>query len=197
MGPIADRHTFDRLVREHLPAAHRFALRLTGDAEAAEELAQEALGRAAGAWRTFAGRSTFRTWLLQIVVNAFRDHLRRRGIDASTAELPDGQAHDVADPRSADPLAEASAEELGRIIAGMVSSLPPRQREVLVLVAYEHLSPTEAAAVMGVTEQNARTNLHFARERLRRQLGPYVDERRPTGGRMTDGVQNGQVHDGR
>jgi RNA polymerase sigma-70 factor, ECF subfamily len=182
MGPIADRHTFDRLVREHLSAAHRFAIRLTGDADVAEELVQEALGRAAGAWRSFAGRSSFRTWLLQIVVNAFRDHLRRRGVDAS-AELPDGQGHDVADRRAPDPLAEASAGELGRIIAGMVSSLPPRQREVLVLVAYEHLSPTEAAAVMGVTEQNARTNLHFARERLRRQLEPYLGERRSTGGK--------------
>ena len=183
MGPIADRHTFDRLVREHLAAAHRFAIRLTGDLDAAEELVQEALGRAAGAWRTFAGRSSFRTWLLQIVVNAFRDRLRRRGIDVS-AELPDGQVCDMADRRAADPVAEASAGELGRIVAGMVSSLPPRQREVLVLVAYEQLSPSEAAAVIGVTEQNARTNLHFARERLRRQLEPYLGERRSTGAKQ-------------
>ena len=196
MGPIADRHTFDRLVLEHLTAAHRFAIRLTGDPDEAQELVQEALGRAAGAWRTFAGRSTFRTWLLQIVVNAFRDHLRRRGVDTS-AELPDGQASDVADHRARDPVAEASAGELGRIIAGKVSSLPPRQREVLVLIAYEHLSPTEAAAVIGVTEQNVRTNLHFARERLRRQLEPYLNEGGSGQGRMMDGMRNGQVHDGR
>src|SRR5690242_1239974 len=123
MGPIADRHAFDRLVLEHLPAVHRFAIRLTGDVDAADELVQVALGRAAGAWRTFAGRSSFRTWLLQIVVNAFRDHLRRKGVETS-AELPDGNAGDVEDRRAADPMAEAAAGELGRIVAGLVSSLP-------------------------------------------------------------------------
>src|SRR4051794_26771466 len=124
MGPIADRHTFDRLVLEHLTTAHRFAIRLTGDPDEAEELVQEALGRAAGAWRTFAGRSTFRTWLLQIVVNAFRDHLRRRGVDTS-AELPDGQASDVADHRARDPVPQAAAGEACRSNSGGAAFLPP------------------------------------------------------------------------
>src|SRR3954466_7708469 len=54
-----DRHTFDRLMLGHLLPAQRFAVRLTGDADAAEEVVQEALVRAARGWATFRGRSTF------------------------------------------------------------------------------------------------------------------------------------------
>lgn len=171
MGPIADPDSFDRLVREHLPAAQRFAVRLTGDPDSAEELAQDALARAARGWQTFDGRSAFRTWLFQVVVNAFRDRLRGRRDDA-----PEALSDQLPDVRAPDPVAEAAAGELGELVARLVSSLPPRQREVLVLCAYENLSAPEAAAVLGVSPQNVRTSLHLARERLRGQLAPYLNE---------------------
>lgn len=171
MGDAADRESFDRLVREHLPAAQRFAVRLTGEVDAAEDLVQEALARAARGWRSFGGRSAFRTWLFQIAVNVFRDGLRAR---AAAPRRDGNEPADRPDPRAPDPPAEAAAGELGRLVAGFVSALPPRQREVLVLVAYENLSPGEAAAVLGLTPQNVRTNLHLARERLREQLKPYL-----------------------
>src|SRR5688572_26366493 len=95
---MVDRQTFDRLMLDHLDGAQRFAIRLTGDAASAEELVQEALVRAAGAWRSFRGTSTFRTWLLQVVVNVFRDRLRAR---AGPAGLED--ANDVADARDVEP----------------------------------------------------------------------------------------------
>jgi RNA polymerase sigma-70 factor (ECF subfamily) len=56
-----------------------------------------------------------------------------------------------------------------------VSALPPRQREVLVLVAYEGLGPSEAAGMLGISESNARANLAHARQRLKQQLAPYID----------------------
>ena len=174
---VLDRTTFERLVLEHLPAVHRFAVRLTGDVHAAEEVMQEALLKASRGWNTFAGRSTFRTWLLQIVVNAFRDHRPARneaGGDREAGPLPD----DVPDRRAIDPLRQSSATEQGERIAKLVSGLPPRQREVLVLHAYEGLTPSEIAAVLGIEEGNARANLHFARRRMQELLAPEMDERR-------------------
>ena len=164
-----DRTAFDRLVLDHLAAAQRFAIRLTGDADRAEEVVQDALVRAARGWATYRGEAKFQTWLFGIVVNAFRDHWARRQRDASEP-LPE-----QADRSADDPARRAAAEEFGRIVAKFVSALPPRQREVLVLSAYEQLEVGEIAGVLGISEVNVRTNLHHARERLREKLRPYVE----------------------
>jgi RNA polymerase sigma-70 factor (ECF subfamily) len=171
-----DRTTLDRLVRAHLPAALRFATRLSGDADAAEDVVQDALARVARSWGTFRGDATFRTWLFGIVVNAFRDRLdaqRRAGrLDGGAV------SDDVPDTAAVDPAAAAEAGELGRRVARLVSSLPPRQREVLVMVAYEQMTTADVAAALGVTEQNVRATLHAARARLRERLAPYLAEQR-------------------
>jgi len=175
---VLDRTTFERLVLEHLPAAHRFAIRLTGDADGGEEVMQEALLKASRAWRSFAGRSTFRTWLFQIVVNAFRDHRSAgsaAGRNGAAGPLPD----DVPDRKSSDPSRRMSEAEQGERIARLVSALPPRQREVFVLHAYEGLTPAEIAAVLGLEESNTRANLHFARQRLKQWLAPDPEAGRP------------------
>jgi RNA polymerase sigma-70 factor (ECF subfamily) len=153
-----------------LPAAQRFAVRLTGDRASAEDLLHDALVRAASSWRGFRGEASFRTWLFQIIVNAFRDALRRRGRAFDSIDDAPERA-DTSDPASA-----VAGEEVGAIVARHVSNLPPRQREVLVLVVYEELSPREAARVLGITESNARANLHFARQRLKRELAKYVGD---------------------
>jgi RNA polymerase sigma-70 factor (ECF subfamily) len=168
---MVDRQTFDRLMLEHLVAAQRFATRLTGRPDAAEEIVQDALARAAANWESFRGQSAFRTWLFQIVVNVFRDRLRAR---AGPAALDD--ANDPADVRTVEPIVAMQARELAETVAVCVSSLPPRQREVLVLVAYEQLTTQQAAAVLGITDGNARTTLHLAREALKKRLAPYLAE---------------------
>ena len=126
MESADDRSTLDRLVRENLPATLRFAVRLTGDLDTAEEVVQEALLRAARAWASFRGESQFRTWLFRIVINASHDMGR---LPEQPAALPD----DVCDDKARDPASLAQAGELAELIARLVSSLPPRQREVLVL----------------------------------------------------------------
>jgi RNA polymerase sigma-70 factor (ECF subfamily) len=170
--PTVDRQSFDRLMLEHLPAAGRFAVRLVGDPASAEDVLHDALVRAASAWSGFRGASSFKTWLFQIVVNVFRDRLR-----ATHAREAEPLPGDLEDPQHAsDPLVVAAEHEVGHAVARAVSMLPPRQREVLVLVAYEQLSPGEAAAVLGITQENARASLHFARQRLKRQLKHLLDE---------------------
>ena len=170
-----DRETFDRLMLATLPAAQRFAVRLTGDPAAAEDLLHDALVRAAERWHTFRGAAAFKSWFFQIVVNAFRDGLRRGGRGREVESLDD----DAPSIGSSDPATVVAGTEIGAIVAMHVSALPPRQREVLVLVAYEQMSPAEAARVLGITESNARANLHFARERLKRELSQHLGDVKP------------------
>lgn len=169
MGTGFDKASFDRLVLDHLPRMHRLAVRLTGDVDAAEDVVQEAMVRALRSRRTFAARSRFSTWITRIVINAFRDWISKR-------PSMEGLCEDMPDSAAASPPVGAEHHELGEVVARMVSSLPPRQREVLVLIVYEQLTSAEAAAALGISQQSVRTNLHHARRRLKRQLRPYLPE---------------------
>ena len=168
MGDTSD---LDRLVQDHLPATLRFAVRMTGDPDAAEEVVQEALLRVTQRWKTFRRDADFRTWLFRIVINVFRDRLRRRRL--SVVSL-DEEPREALDPKSVEAGEAAAAGELGRRVAEEVSRLPPRQREVLVLVAFEKLSVRETAAAVGISEQNVYATLSAARAQLKRRLAPFL-----------------------
>jgi RNA polymerase sigma-70 factor (ECF subfamily) len=171
-----DRQTFDRLMIDHLPAAQRFAARLCGDVSLAEDVLHDAIVRATSNWRSFAMKSKFTTWLFAVIVNVWRDRMR-----VSRSETPLDSSH--VDSRAAGSSLEST--EIGAIVAAKISSLPPRQREVLVLIAYEDMSTVEAAHVLGISEQNVRVNLFHARQRLKQELAPYLDQTRERNGSTT------------
>lgn len=162
--------TLDRLVAEHLPQALGFATRLCGDPDRAEEIVQEALLRVVRSWQSFRGEAAFRTWLFRIVINVFRDHRAK-----ADAALPIDQGGPDAIDAAPGPPAAAMAAELGELVAGEVSRLPPRQREVLVLVGYEGLATREVAELLGTSEANVHSNLWAARARLKARLAPYFN----------------------
>jgi RNA polymerase sigma-70 factor, ECF subfamily len=173
MAPGDNQGLLERLVSEDLPKALRFALRLTGSQETAEEIVQEALFRAARAAHTFRGQSRFRTWFYRIVISAFRDQLAAAARRRCPGELSD----ELADPRGEDPSAVMIADELRDLVARRISALPSRQREVLVLITYEEMRPREVAEVLGISESNVHASLHYARARLRAELAPYLEEK--------------------
>jgi len=162
-----DRNAFNQLVLDQLPQLQRFAIRLTGDPDLAEEIVQESLVRASRSWRTFRGQSKFTTWMMRIVINCFRDQI---GTNVTAGPLPD----DLPDARSMDPITVMGQQELDQEVARCVSELPARQREVLVLHVYEGLAAADVAEALGTSQQNVRTNLHYARRRLRERLGNYL-----------------------
>ena len=163
--------SLDRLVLDHLPAALRFATRLTGDPDRAEELVQEALLRVVRRWTSFRGEAAFRTWFFRIVINVFRDRL---SVSAPDTVPVDEQRADWIDSTDVGPLQAALAAELAQLIAKEVSRLPPRQREVVVLIVYEGLSAREVADVVGISEGNVHSTLSVARARLKTRLAAYL-----------------------
>ena len=144
-------------------------MRLTGSAEQAEELMQEALVRALRSWKTFRGESRLSTWLMKIVLNTFRDQLAQKH---ATTALPEY----LEDNRAMSPSSRASAMEVGQAVAQAVSSLPLRQREVFVLKVYEGFSSLQVAELLEMSQQNVRTTLHYARQTLRRLLALHLKD---------------------
>jgi len=171
MARSSDQHELDRLVTEHLPPALRFATRLTGDVDVAEEILQEALVRVARSWKTFRREAQFQTWLFRIVINVFRSRL------AAAKRQPLLLSNEVVDAHTADPAIGAQDSELAELIAARVSALPARQREVMILISFEGLSVKETASLLDITEANVHATLGVARARLKNELAPYFVRR--------------------
>ncbi|MGW0881731.1 RNA polymerase sigma factor [Streptomyces sp. NPDC002671] len=152
---------FAPLVEQHSPALHDyFARRAPG---AADDLVAEVWLRAYAARRGFdPARGSVRAWLFGVARNVLFAHWRQL-----TSSRPGVlSAADADDPWEAvdDRLAAAAmAPKLRTLLA----ELPSEERELLLLVAWEQLTPSEAAAVVGIPAATARTRLYRARNRMR------------------------------
>ena len=85
-----DPDSFRPLMHQHYPTAYRLAFRITGNAEDAEEAAQEAFFRAYRKLDTFQLHSSFSTWVNRIAMNTALNLVERRSRDASHAALAKG-----------------------------------------------------------------------------------------------------------
>jgi RNA polymerase sigma-70 factor (ECF subfamily) len=117
--------------------------------------------------RAFAARGGYdpgyddaRPWLYGIARNVLRAHWRAgRGADRAAPEVPVDPWDDVVD--RLDSAARA------QLLVSAVRALPANERDVLLLVAWEQLTPAEAAVALGVPPGTARSRLHRARAALR------------------------------
>lgn len=160
-----DRAAYETLVRRHARAAARFAHRLLGNREDAEDVVQDAFAKAYGNLGAFRGDASFKTWLLHIVLHLGQDQLRRR--KRRPVEGLEG-----VDPPSREPEPERDAATRDELLAlrEAVDDLPPRQRTALALKVYEGLSYPEVARVLGTSVESARVYLSLARQSIRRRV---------------------------
>lgn len=142
-----------------IPSLRRYARGLLSDAGLADDLVQDTLERA---WRRHAlwqRRGDLRAWMFGIMHNLFIDGVRARRSrpeDSAGDSLPEL-------PQQASQLDGLAVRDLDRAL----QQLPPEQREVLLLVAVEGLSYTEAAAALDTPIGTIMSRLARARERLR------------------------------
>lgn len=145
-----------------IPSLRAFARALLRDREAADDLVQDTLTTALerqGQWR---GEGALRGWLCRILLNRFRDGLRRRR-PVALALVPD--VVDTASGRRVEGrLALAEVHEA-------MGHLPEDQRAALLLVALEGMSLAEAAAAVGCAEGTLASRLGRARATLRQLTG--------------------------
>ena len=162
---------FVEVVRRHEVAVHGFLARRAGR-QAADDLLGEVWTRA------FAGRAGFdshryqnaRPWLYGIARNVLRAHWRAR---PPTPERPERGEH-TADPWD-QVIDRLDAAARARTLIGALHALPPEEREVLLLVAWEQLTPAQVAAVLGIPPGTARSRLHRARAALRPVLAEAAE----------------------
>lgn len=139
-----DTAAFTMLVDRHAAACTRFATRMLGNREDAEDATQESFLRAYRSLGRYEERQTFRTWLFQILVNRCRTAVVRRQRRQRMFLVDDG-AVAMASVRPAAEQTELRAE-----LHRALESLDPDQLEAFLLKHVEQLSYEEMAAVTGV-----------------------------------------------
>ena len=149
-GSVAD---LERLFREHWPRAYRAALLVTGDAAAAEDIAQEAFLAAVRHLDRFDRRRPFAPWLHRIVVNRAIDWTRARKLRAEV---------ELGDAASAPDLPEPDGTTLGRI-----ADLTPEHRAVVVLRYVLEYTPGEIAELLDLPRGTVNSRLRRGLDRLR------------------------------
>src|SRR5665213_709074 len=161
-----DPAAFVELFRRHGPAVHAYLARRAGRQEADDLLSEVWL-------RAFKGRATQRgpnalPWLYGIARNVLFAHWRHSMKPPIPLELPD----------SLDPWPDAySCVEAGaqrESIRRVLAMLPEDEREVLLLVVWEQLTPAEVALALGLPQGTARSRLHRALSTFRSEFNPSI-----------------------
>ena len=154
---------WEAIVRQHQEAVFRLALLLLGDAEDAQDVAQEAFIRAYQALDRFDASRPMRPWLLSIAANLARN--RRRALGRYLSAL---QRALRAEPEPVFYVENASQQQMdAQLLWQAVRRLDPRDQEVVYLRYFLELSEAESAAVLEVAAGTVKSRLHRALRRLR------------------------------
>jgi RNA polymerase sigma-70 factor (ECF subfamily) len=151
---------FDEAWGAHRARVFAYLARMTGRRDLAEDLLQETFLRLCARAAMLREDTRLAPWLFTVARNLWLSHLRATLLDA---ERIDELA--LEDPASAaTPFEEAAATELGRRLERALAVLSPTYRETLLLVCVEHLEPSVAAGVVGITPEAFRQRLSRARD---------------------------------
>jgi RNA polymerase sigma-70 factor (ECF subfamily) len=167
-----DQASYETLVTRYRDYVYTIAVRIVGNDEDAEDVAQEAFVRAYRALPRFRGDSKFSSWLYRIATNRALTHLkkrRRRAVTVDIAAGPHIEAGAIDDGRRAETSPELAVRdaEFRRAVRAAVLELPEQYRVVVTLFYLEERSYKEVAATLGIPMGTLKTHLHRARALLR------------------------------
>ena len=154
-----DQQAFSLLVAKHERALRSFLLRL-GEADAVDDIAQEAFLKA---WRfagRFDGRSRYSTWLTKIAWRCWLDRRRSR-------QDRDGQEQEVAEEQPDQPL----------LVDDMLGRLAPSERAALILCEGHGWTHSEAAELLGVPLGTLKSAVARAKSKCRQMWNGDTSDR--------------------
>ncbi|MBS1705100.1 MAG: sigma-70 family RNA polymerase sigma factor [Armatimonadetes bacterium] len=171
-----DASEFERLITPELPAAYRYALRLTRSREDASDVIQEASLSAFRARNQFELGTSFRAWFFKIVTNHVYQRARKRTVDqVSIEDAPDAYIYrqargagiplDSEDPSQA-VLGQVTLEAVDKALA----SLPDEYREASTLYFVGDMSYEDISQILEIPLGTVRSRLYRGRRLLQKAL---------------------------
>ena len=168
------------LVEKYKRLVYRVAVQITKNHEDANDVMQDTFLKVYESIHSFRKDAAFETWLYRIVVNHATNLVKRRERrrESPLSATNEMEIHPEL-RRTADlannPHLNLERKERQRWVAQAVNSLPIKQRTVVILHEFEGLTHPEIASILNCSEGTVRSRLHYARQKLRDLLKPYVD----------------------
>jgi RNA polymerase sigma-70 factor, ECF subfamily len=152
---------------------------LVGNADEAEDLAQEVFLRIYRNRKKYSPQAKFSTWLFTIAnnlaLNALRDRGRKPVVPLESSESgPLRPEEQLVRDRGATPSFGLRQAELTDRIRAALETLNERQKMAVVLNKFEDMNYSEIAEIMGLTSKAVKSLLSRARARLREALAGYI-----------------------
>jgi RNA polymerase sigma factor (sigma-70 family) len=187
---LANDLNFEQIVRDHQEMVFRTLVRLNGNRENIEDLAQEVFLRLYRALPAFRGEALMTTYLYRIVVNVAQDEWKRRrrvdrplvsisspvnSSDENDADWEDRLAHPGLDAEQ-----QLSERQFQQSVERQLQHLSDVERTVIVLYHQEERSYEQIADALKLPMGTVRTHLHRGRKKLRESIQQEQSaERRP------------------
>jgi RNA polymerase sigma-70 factor (ECF subfamily) len=160
-----NRRAFERLIRQCQDDVYRFLFRMTGsDHDLTDDLLQETCIAAFEAISKFRGESLFRTWMIGIATNIYRQSLRKKSVNDRQHQLLCGLRSEN------DSNKEVESGRREKTIQIAFRALAQGQREALYLREILGCSCAETAVILGISESSVKNRVYHGRIRLRQIL---------------------------
>ncbi len=159
-----DSGAWETLVNRHREAVFRLAYLLVGDADDAQDVAQETFIRAFRSFHRYDPTRPLRPWLLRITSNLARN--RRRSVGRYLAALQ-RLLHAAPAPGWGDPAGKSASQEESRLLWQAVRRLDTADQEIIYLRYFLELPVAETAEVLQIAPGTVKSRLNRATGRLR------------------------------
>jgi RNA polymerase sigma-70 factor (ECF subfamily) len=159
----------------HVPRMYRVAMRIVGNPDAAQEVAQDACVKALHGIDGFDGRAALATWLHRITINCAHDHVRKNHrIDRGRVEWRQETLGLLA-AAEAGPAEQAEKNDAYRAALKLVAALPDDCRAAFMLTQLDGYTYDEAAAIESASRGTIASRVFRARQILIDQMNHRLD----------------------
>lgn len=165
-----DVNEYEKLVLEYQKNVYNLALRMTGDAEDAADMAQEAFIKAYNSLASYRGDSKFSVWLYRIVSNVCLDFLRarkrRQTVSLSVVDDEGEETELEISDESASPEKLMERSMTRDAVRRGLQELTPEYRQILILRELQGMSYDEIAETLGLESGTVKSRIFRARKKL-------------------------------
>jgi len=162
---------YEVVMRRHNQRVYRTIRAILKDESEVEEVMQQTYVAAYCNLKQFAGDAKFSTWLTRIAINEALGRQRREARFTPIEDIPQLRSEPMGDPS---PEENTSRRELAGILEHAIDALPESYRSVIMLREVEGMTTSEAAEVLGVSDDALKMRLHRAKELLRDSVNQRV-----------------------
>jgi RNA polymerase sigma factor (sigma-70 family) len=157
-------NAFSYIVDRHKDKAFNLALRICGNREEAEEIAQDSFLKAFNSLRSFKMKSSFATWLYRIVYNTSISHVRIKkirvlSIDDFPADVTDFMANNVSED-------ESEIEFRKSLLNFALKKITEEERGLITLYYFDEMTTEEISEITGISKSNIKVKLFRARQKM-------------------------------